>query len=293
MENYPVDFPNETAPQEDPVQYFCKFTFGQFFTVVVLLVVTLCFSFYVGARYGNQYLRIGEQGAPQVASVPALQQMTNASVTLPGQVEADEQLKQLARDALMAQQRGKLEGEMQQILATPPRPTTTSIPPTGTSEGDALNGAMTSHGVPAHTEGFPGEMVAAREGMEGAVPQQTPEQPILFEGGAPQGTEAPVQAMPPAQEAAAGGLVKVKSAGGMQYSVQIGAYQDQREAAYHVEEWKAKGYPAYMMIADLGERGRWYRVRLGGFPTKEDADHYLGDLRSKESINGIVVFNEQ
>lgn len=250
---------NRPAEPEEGLLYFCKFTFGQFFTLMVLLIMTLCFSFYLGARYGNQYLRLGEIGPPPMASSPALQGPTAGP--LPETVAEDEQLKALARDALMRGERTKLEARAQEILTAPtaPAPTTTSFTPPPEEATDAGGSAV------------PGTMEAARGPMPTATASDTP----------PGGADT------------ASGLVKVKSSAGMQYAVQVGAYQEQREASYYVEEWKAKGYPAYMMIADLGDRGFWYRVRLGAFPTKEDADRYLADLKTKETIDGIVVFNEQ
>ena len=48
-----------------------------------------------------------------------------------------------------------------------------------------------------------------------------------------------------------------------------------------------------MMIADIPDRGRWYRVRIGGFAKKEDAQKYLERFRSDEGVEAIVVLNEQ
>lgn len=313
---YPEHPSRESAEMSEPddlVQYFCKLTFGQFFTLVVLLVMTLCSSFYLGARYGNQYLRIGEMGRPQVAVTPTMQPVT-VGAPMPEAVREDERLKQLAREALSAQQRSKLEGQMQDMLAapTPPQPTTTSIPPAPESDPMVQYGAEHANTAPPVN---PSPVASATQPADkgdqspdnplpvarGQLPeQQFPVNQGRLETGnrqpeagalvaAREGVPAPA-AIPPDE---AGGLVKVKSAGGMQYSVQIGAYQDQREAAYFAEEWKIKGYPAYMMMADLGDRGRWYRVRLGGFPTKEDAERYLTELKTKESIDGIIVYNEQ
>jgi len=65
------------------------------------------------------------------------------------------------------------------------------------------------------------------------------------------------------------------------------------EATRSVEKWKGKGYPAYMMIADIPDRGRWYRVRIGGFATREDASGYLKELQSRENVEALIVMNEQ
>ena len=48
-----------------------------------------------------------------------------------------------------------------------------------------------------------------------------------------------------------------------------------------------------MMIADIPDRGRWYRVRVGGFGSKNAADDYKQDLVIKERVEALVVLNEQ
>ncbi|MBI2346322.1 MAG: SPOR domain-containing protein [Deltaproteobacteria bacterium] len=263
------DQPPAPAPVDEPVSYFCQLTFGQFFTLVVLLVITLCFTFYVGARYGNQYLRIGEEGPPSVAVTPAMQ-APQATAPLPESVAEDARLKELAREALMREQRNKLEGQVQEMLtaSTPPRPTA-SAPAEEVVAGAAPTEESAPMWAPQANTALP------REVAEGAAAMTGGESGVYSDA---EGEQGPV---------------RIKSSGGMAYAVQVGAYQEQREAAYFVEEWKAKGYPAYLMTADLGDRGRWYRVRLGGFATREDAEHYLVELKSKETVNGIVVVNEQ
>src|SRR3989338_5881287 len=41
--------------------YFCRFTFGQFFTLLVLEIFTLFFVFYLGARLGDTVLSIPKE----------------------------------------------------------------------------------------------------------------------------------------------------------------------------------------------------------------------------------------
>ncbi len=46
--------------------YFCRFTFGQFVTLILLELVTLFFVFYLGARYGPDLIG----GRKEVAAQP-------------------------------------------------------------------------------------------------------------------------------------------------------------------------------------------------------------------------------
>jgi cell division septation protein DedD len=89
-------------------------------------------------------------------------------------------------------------------------------------------------------------------------------------------------------------MIRVKSAENAKYSIQVGSYQQISEAHQKVDHWRKRGYPAYMMIADIPNRGRWYRVRLGGFASRNDASNYLHNLKKEEGVqDALIVLNEQ
>jgi septal ring-binding cell division protein DamX len=61
------------------------------------------------------------------------------------------------------------------------------------------------------------------------------------------------------------------------YVLQIGSYKSQADAAAAWKSYKGKhaallsGYSENVQQADLGEKGTWYRLRIGGFADKEVA----------------------
>lgn len=58
---------------------------------------------------------------------------------------------------------------------------------------------------------------------------------------------------------------------GMIYSIQV-ASSTSREASERLQQkYGQLGYLAYIMTADLGEKGIWYRVRVGNLKTPEEA----------------------
>ena len=67
--------------------------------------------------------------------------------------------------------------------------------------------------------------------------------------------------------------------------LQIGAYKIQADADAAWKTYKAKhaallsGYSDDVQQADLGEKGTWYRLRIGGFSDKEVA---IGAVRPAE-----------
>jgi cell division protein FtsN len=61
------------------------------------------------------------------------------------------------------------------------------------------------------------------------------------------------------------------------YVLQIGSYKSQADAETAWKGYKAKhtallsGYSDSIQQADLGEKGTWYRLRIGGFSDREVA----------------------
>jgi cell division septation protein DedD len=85
---------------------------------------------------------------------------------------------------------------------------------------------------------------------------------------------APVAAPPAAAAAAAG------------YVLQIGAYKSQADAEAAWKTYQAKhaallaGYSDNVQQADLGEKGTWYRLRIGGFADREVATALCDRLKA-------------
>ncbi|MBI4223991.1 MAG: SPOR domain-containing protein, partial [Deltaproteobacteria bacterium] len=73
------------------------------------------------------------------------------------------------------------------------------------------------------------------------------------------------------------------------FAIQVGAYTNPDEAHHMVSHWKQKGYPAYLASADIPGKGRWYRVRLGGFDSKKEAKSYLEKFRTQEGVDAFIA----
>jgi cell division septation protein DedD len=67
------------------------------------------------------------------------------------------------------------------------------------------------------------------------------------------------------------------------WTVQVNAFPDERSAKIWVDRLKNKGYNAY--LTEVHHKGRlWYRVRVGRYGTREDADRWVETLRNKENL---------
>ena len=92
---------------------------------------------------------------------------------------------------------------------------------------------------------------------------------------------APVKAM-------AKVAVPVPSPAEAGYAVQVYSFQDKTRAEKALEGLKSKGYQAFIVVSDLGEKGTWYRVRVGGIADEKEAQVMLENVR-KNYKSGFIV----
>jgi cell division septation protein DedD len=72
------------------------------------------------------------------------------------------------------------------------------------------------------------------------------------------------------------------------FAVQVFSFKDKVRADAALKQLKDKGYPAYVMMSDLGPRGVFYRVRVGSFVTELEAQKSLESV-NKDFKSGIIV----
>jgi cell division septation protein DedD len=73
------------------------------------------------------------------------------------------------------------------------------------------------------------------------------------------------------------------------YTLQVGSYKTAEEAEQLLGALEAAGHKPYQRVADLNEKGRWFRVYLGGFDTKEDAEQQVEKIKTERLIESFVV----
>ena len=72
------------------------------------------------------------------------------------------------------------------------------------------------------------------------------------------------------------------------FAVQVYSFKDQKRADAALLNLKEAGYSAYIEISDLGEKGTWYRVRIGGLQNETEARSMLENIR-KNFNSGFIV----
>lgn len=73
------------------------------------------------------------------------------------------------------------------------------------------------------------------------------------------------------------------------FSVQVGAYSESADAEKIRDEFRQKGYNAYIVRSAEGDQKTIYRVRIGDFPSKADARRMVLELKRREDANAYVT----
>ena len=73
------------------------------------------------------------------------------------------------------------------------------------------------------------------------------------------------------------------------HAVQIGSFGVAGDAIAFKQKMVDKSYPAYVAEADLGNKGLWYRVRIGPYQDSVAAKNAQKFLQEKEKIKGFVT----
>jgi cell division protein FtsN len=72
------------------------------------------------------------------------------------------------------------------------------------------------------------------------------------------------------------------------FTIQVAALKDLKDADNLVAKFKKKGYPAYRSIGKIPGKGIFYRVRIGYFKNRAQAGSTFNRLK-KENIKAIIV----
>ena len=87
---------------------------------------------------------------------------------------------------------------------------------------------------------------------------------------------APIQLTPPPRDLGA-------------FTVQIGASREKSEAQRMENKARGAGLKPYVVEADLGAKGVWYRVRVGAFKDKDAANGYRRDVERELRAAAVVM----
>lgn len=73
------------------------------------------------------------------------------------------------------------------------------------------------------------------------------------------------------------------------YQLQVSSFRTQSEADQFVAQLRARGHKAYVLEARVANRGTWYRVRIGPFPSQHAAASYRVGFEGREHVVPFIV----
>ena len=72
------------------------------------------------------------------------------------------------------------------------------------------------------------------------------------------------------------------------FNIQVYSFQNKNRAETALDALRSSGYSAFLIISDLGPKGLWYRVRVGGIKDEAAAHKILEDIR-KNYNSGFIL----
>ena len=118
--------------------------------------------------------------------------------------------------------------------------------------------------------------------QEGAGKAQTTSSPSVNSPGSSSSS--------PGVQRPSGGPGEAARAGSPRYHVQAISVQSQDKAEAIVRDLASKGYPAPRIVrSEIPGRGAWYRIRVGMFEKREEAEGWSRQLRDRERMQPQVV----
>jgi len=76
------------------------------------------------------------------------------------------------------------------------------------------------------------------------------------------------------------------------YTLQVISYADPQEAQVFASALRKRGHAAYVTAGVVEGRGTHWRVRIGPFDTRQEAQHYRTTFEREEGMNTFIVRNQ-
>jgi len=72
------------------------------------------------------------------------------------------------------------------------------------------------------------------------------------------------------------------------FTINVGSFRERVRAERVAKELEEKGYKAFVAEATISKKGTWYRVSVGRFPSRGEAQAFAQVLKEKEGIDSFV-----
>ena len=122
-----------------------------------------------------------------------------------------------------------------------------------------------------------------------APPASAPTPPAASRESAPAPTASATRSAEPTSVPAPAAVVEASDPSGPGFAVQVAAYRDRRDADTLAKQLTAKGYPAFVMDPVKGTPTAYFRVRVGKYKTRKDAEAIESRLERAEQLTNAWI----
>lgn len=272
--------------KKEPEDYFCRFTFGQFVSLLLMELVILIAVFYLGSQFGPEIMG---KGTPEVAEIQPPENREESGSEKNGTPEVKESKQ---TDLTFPEVLTKSGPEKSLVI----KPSGVSVREMDVKKEDEnLLLSVKPTAVPIKRSEAPErEGTQIINGIEGPEilekPQPSPpEKKVVVEKTGPV-PPTPLETFP---AEATDTVEPAPKAVSKSYSIQVGSFQSSAEAEMVVKKWTKKGYQAFISKGEIPNRGVWHRVRIGEFDNRDQAQNYMKFFSSKEKTPALIVISRK
>ena len=73
------------------------------------------------------------------------------------------------------------------------------------------------------------------------------------------------------------------------YTVQVSAFEEPAGAEKLADQLKQKGYASYTQVKTIPGKGTWYRVRVGRYEGRAEAENTAKILEEREGVSPFIT----
>jgi cell division septation protein DedD len=255
----------------------------QIVSFVIGSLVVLGVVFALGVMVGKQLAAKGGDGqlapANPLAAIDARQKAL-ADATDASEPEPEPEAQQEAKAAKDAKDAKDGKGDQaltfaQELtkpkadpLIEPTRPATAEPKPQPKHEEPAADPAA---------KGDPSGSTKSHTGLAAAFEKATGEKPTAEKPKSEKATSEKATASKPA------------SASEGAFALQVASLPSRSDAEKVVQKLSSKGYKGYIVAADIPGKGQYFRVKVGSYATREEANKAASSLKQKTSMTAMVT----
>ncbi|MBI4595913.1 MAG: SPOR domain-containing protein [Candidatus Tectomicrobia bacterium] len=85
-------------------------------------------------------------------------------------------------------------------------------------------------------------------------------------------------------------IVPIQLGGEKKYTIQVSSFKDKAQAQALEAKLKKKGFAAQIATVEIKDSGLWYRIRVGNFKDRKEAEKVAEQLRLQEHVPTFIAF---